>query len=136
MGAWGPGILENDTAADWASGLEGAADTSLIDVTLAKVLDAGGEYLDASTAEEGLAAAEAVARMRGRWGSRDTYTEPLDRWIDATKTQPEDALVQKAITVVGRVLSPPSELLELWTESDDFDAWKAAVTDLRSRLAG
>ncbi len=136
MGAWGPGTFENDTASDWAFGLEEATDASLIVRTLAKVLAVGPQYLEAPHAEEGLAAAEAVARMRGNWGGRDAYTEPMDKWIETVNIVPGDALVQKALAVVRRVLSEPSELMELWAESDEFDAWKAALEDLRSRLGG
>jgi hypothetical protein len=134
MGAWGAGIFENDTASDWAFGLEGATDASLIERTLTKVLAVGAQYLEARDAEEGLAAAEAVARMRGNWGGRDAYTEPMDKWIETVKIAPGDELVQKALAVVRRVLSEPSELMELWAESDEFDTWKAALEDLRSRL--
>jgi hypothetical protein len=136
MGAWGPGIFENDTASDWAFGLEGAKDTSLIERTLAKVLAVGDQYLEAPDAEEGLAAAEAVARLTGNWGGRDAYTEPMDKWIEKVHISPGARLVQTAVAVVERVLSQPSELLELWAGSDEFDAWKTALGDLRSRLGG
>ncbi len=134
MGAWGSGVFENDTASDWALGLEAATDTSLIEGALTKVLEVGSEYLEAPDAEEGLAAAEAVARMTGNWGRRDAYTEPMDRWIERVNITPRDQLVQQAIAVVVRVLSPPSELLELWAEGHEFDAWKTALANLRSRL--
>jgi hypothetical protein len=134
MGAWGSGIFGNDTAADWAFALEEANDASFIEGTLAKVLAVGAEYLQASEAEEGLAAAEAVARMKGNWGGRDAYTEPMDKWIEKANIAPSDDLVRKAVAVVERVQSEPSELLELWAEGDEFEAWKAAVTDLRCRL--
>src|SRR5262245_19658854 len=134
MGTWGSGIFDNEKAADWAFALEKATDTSLIEATLSKVLAAGTNYLEAPDAEEGLAAAEAVARIKGQWGTRDPYTEPMDTWVEQAKISPGSELVQKAVAVVERVLSQPSELLELWTESDDIDAWKTSVADLRSRL--
>src|ERR671935_100774 len=73
-------FIDNDTASDWAFGLEGTSDTALIDAALNAVLEVGGEYLEAPVAEEGLAAAETVARMKGQWGVRDAYTEPMDTW--------------------------------------------------------
>lgn len=136
MGAWGSGIFENDTASDWAFGLEGVADTSLIDDTFGKVLSVGGANLEAPDAEEGLAAAEAVARMKGKWGVRDAYTEPMDEWIETTKLTPTEDLVHKAVAVVDRVLSEPSELLELWAETDELETWKTTLADLRTRLLG
>ena len=135
MGAWGSGIFENDTASDWALSLEEARDASLIDETLKTVLSVGGDYLDASVAEEGLAAAEAVARLKGRWGTRDAYTEPMDKWVERYNRPPSVELLRNALSVVDRVLSAPSELLELWEESDDAGAWRASIDDLRARLA-
>jgi len=44
---------------------------------------------------------------------------------------PED-IVQAALAVIDRVLSPPSELLELWDEGDASE-WRAAVDELRKR---
>jgi hypothetical protein len=134
MGTWGSGIFENDTAADWAHGLEEVRDTSLIDAALTKVLAIGPEYLENSDSEEGLAAAETVARMRGQWGVRDAFTEPMDTWVETVNIRPTAELVAKAVAVVDRVLTAPSELLEVWGESDDVDAWKAALANLRSRL--
>lgn len=136
MGAWELGIFDNDTASDWAFGLDEVRDTSVIEGALAKVLEVGAEYLEAPAAEEGLAAAEAIARMRGNWGARDTHTELMDRWIEAVNIRPRDELVDDAVAVVARVLAEPSELLELWIESDDFDAWKVALANLRPRLGG
>ncbi len=137
MGARGSGSFENDTASDWAFGLEGVNDTSLIESTLEKVIGVGAEYLQAPDAEEGLAAAETVARMKGQWGARNSYTEPMDRWVERLNWRPSSELVRKAVVVVDRILSEPSELLELWTESEEYDAWKASLSNLRQtwRLA-
>jgi hypothetical protein len=131
MGAWGSGIFQNDTASDWALSLEEVSDTSLIDDTLAKVNGAGAEYLQAPDAEEGLAAAGTVARMKGQWGTRDAYTEPIDRWVERLDRSPSNELVRKAVAAVDRILSEPSEL---WAESEEFDAWKASLSNLRARL--
>ena len=108
MGAWGSGSFENDTASDWAFGLEGVNDTSLIESTLEKVIGVGAEYLQAPDAEEGLAAAETVARMKGQRGARNSYTEPMDRWVERLNWRPSSELVRKAVVVVDRILSEPS----------------------------
>ena len=70
MGAWGTGIFDNDTACDWAYDLEGASDLSLIERALSKVLNVGAEYLEATEAEEALAAAETIARLKGNLGGQ------------------------------------------------------------------
>ena len=135
MGTWGPGIFDNDTAADWAFGLEDLPDTQYIEKTLERVIATRDAYLEAPDAEEALAAAEGVARLRGRWGVRSTYSEPLDEWVEAVKLQPAASLVAMAIRAIDRVLAEPSELVELWQEADEYDAWKEGVLGLRARLA-
>ena len=134
MGAWGTGVFDNDTACDWAYDLEEARDLSLIEAAINKVLAAGAEYLRAPDAEEALAAAEAVARLKGNWGIRDGYTETLDKWVEKIGLSPPQALIEKALKAVERVISGPSELLELWGESDEFTAWEKSVKDLSERL--
>jgi hypothetical protein len=134
MGAWGTGIFDNDNACDWAHDLKETSDLSLIESALDKVLKVGAEYLDASEAVEALAAAETVARLKGNWGIRDSYTEIMDKWVETTRLTPPQALIEKALRGIERVLSGPSELLELWGETEEFIAWEESVKDLRKRL--
>ena len=134
MGAWGTGVFDNDTACDWAYELEAQRDLALIERTLDTVLAAGDEYLDASDAEEALAAIEAIARLQGHWGVRNSYTANMDAWVEQVKSQPSEMLLQKAHAVIDRILGEDSELLELWDDSDSLDEWKRAVEDLRSRV--
>ena len=135
MGAWGTGIFDNDTACDWAHDLKETSDLSLIESALDKVLKVGAEYLDASEAEKALAAAETVARLKGNWGIRDSYTEKMDKWVETTRLTPPQALIEKALRGIERVLSGPSELLELWGESEEFITWEESVKDLSKRLS-
>ena len=134
MGAWGTGIFDNDTACDWAYELQGQRDLGVIERTLDAVIENGDEYLDAGESEEALAAAEALARLQGHWGARNSYTERMDAWVEAVGLAPSPALVRKAHAAIDRILAVDSELVELWSESDEFGAWKAAVADLRARL--
>jgi Domain of unknown function (DUF4259) len=134
MGAWGTGIFDNDKACDWAYDLKETSDLSLIESALDKVLKVGAEYLDASDAEKALAAAETVARLKGNWGIRDSYTEKMDEWVETNRLIPPQALIEKALKAIERVLSGPSELLELWGEGEEFTAWEESVKDLSWRL--
>jgi hypothetical protein len=133
MGAWGTGIFDNDTACDWAYELEGQRDLGVIERALDAVLD-GDDAPDADIGEEALAAAEALARLQGHWGVRNSYTERMDAWVEAAALTPPPALVRRAHAAIDRILAADSELAELWGESDDADAWKAAVAELRARL--
>ncbi len=47
---------------------------------------------------------------------------------------PPDSLREKARRSVARIMEEPSELLELWMESDESDAWKKSANELMSRL--
>src|SRR5450756_344941 len=96
MGAWGPGIFENDTACDFASAVAGGGGVQAVGHALDRVLASEGNYLEAPEAEEGLAAAEIVARLRGSAGQQTAYTASIDAWIIGVQTTPADELVDKA----------------------------------------
>jgi hypothetical protein len=135
MGTWGPGTLENDTAVDWMYGLGEVADLSLIEGTLDRALAVGDDYLEAADAEEGIAAAEAVARLLGNFGVRNDYTRPMDDWVSWMPEKPSLELLSKAWRIVERVQRKPSELLDSWTASDKAEAWSRTLADLMVRLA-
>jgi len=135
MGAWGVGTFENDHACDYAEDIAGGKDTSRIEATLAHVLSAGAAYLEAPDAEEALAAADIVARLGGHFGKRDAYTESIDEWAGRIKLQPNKQLVEKARSAIARILREPSEIMELWRDSEDFEAWKSSVEEVAARLS-
>jgi hypothetical protein len=134
VGAWGFGVFENDTACDFASGVAGGGGVNALLGAIERVLSVEGGYLEAPDAEEGLAAAEIIARLRGKPGQETAYTAAIDAWISASRAQVSDELTEKARRSVARVMAAPSELLELWADSDDFDWWKRAVEGVAQRL--
>jgi hypothetical protein len=134
MGAWGGNTFDNDTARDWAYGLEDTHDLALVTSALQAVVGSGAEPLDADLACEALAACEVIARLKGQWGARDAYTEIVDAWVVAHPAAPTSDLVSAATTAIDRVLSPPSDLVDLWNDSADAEQWRAAVADLRERV--
>ncbi len=134
MGAWDCDPFGNDTACDWNYDLEQSDDLSFIAETIEKVHAAGISYLAASDAEEAIAAADALARLRGRFYVRNAYTESLDRWVTNHPLTPGNELLDSAIRAIARILTKPSELLERWGESEEFGKWKNHLTDLQGRL--
>lgn len=134
MGAWDTDAFGNDTACDWAYSLEDTGDLVLVESTIDKVLATGSDYLEAPEAEEALAAAEVIARLKGNWGIRTVYTEPVDSWVERTQLKPSSDLARKAHAAIDRILNSPSELLELWEDSEEADAWKQSVSELKSRI--
>jgi hypothetical protein len=135
MGAWGVDSFGNDDAADWASGLDASRDLQLVEETLSRAMVESDEYLEAPTASEAVAAAEAVARLRGAGGERTSYSESVDQWVERVGKPPSAAVVQLAIRALDRIVAPNSELRDLWEESEDFTAWTDAVRELRDRLS-
>jgi len=132
MGAWSHEAFGNDSACDWAYGLQEVEDLSLVEAALDSVAPDG--YLDASEASEALAAAEVIARLRGHPGYSNAYTEVADDWVAATRLTPPEAMVQRALAVLDRVGGDESELKELWDDSDSAEDWQASLADLRQRL--
>lgn len=135
MGAWGYSAFENDTAADWAFDLEKVSDLSLVEAAFNEVEAVGADYLDQDLSGNALAACEVLARLLGRPGVKNAYTEPVDKWVTAHKITPSSAILARASACIDRVLGEKSELRKLWEEGDATE-WRAAVEELRRRLQG
>lgn len=129
MGTWSTGILDNDDAVGWFRRLGGGDDLHRIEAALDRVLDVGDDYLEAPEAQQAVAAAEAVARLHGR----PDPDAPSSDW-PGTRVHAARHLLEKARQVVDRILTPPSELQELWAESPDFAIWKRSLDQLIRRL--
>lgn len=134
MGAWGVLAFDNDEANDWAYDLEGVNDLALVEDAFRKVEAAGGGYLEQGDAASALAACEVIARLRGRPGYTNAYTEKVDRWVAEHHVRPSDQLIGRGTAVIDRILGDDSELRELWEEAGDQE-WRASVDDLRNRMA-
>jgi hypothetical protein len=109
------------------------SDDLLVTETLMGITESEEDYLEADVACEALAACEVISRLKGNWGLRNSYSETVDRWVLAHPTTVSPDLVQTAIQAIDRILTSPSELLELWQEGDASE-WLAAVADLRARV--
>ncbi len=131
MGAWGAGSFDNDTACDWAYDLNETDDLSLVEEAIERVLEAGGDYLEAPDAEEALAASEVIARLQGNAGD---LAEKVDAWVSENPLTVPAELARKSHAAIERILGAESELAELWGESESFDEWQASVTGLKARI--
>lgn len=133
MGTWSVDAFGNDDAADWAFELAESDDLSLVEAAIDGAL-AESEYLEAPDAAIALAAMEVIARLKANWGDRNAYTEPTDRWVERVTVQLQPQLLARARAAIDRILGENSEMLELWQDSDDYEAWVESVENLRSRL--
>ncbi len=136
MGTWSHEPFGNDGANDWAYELEEVADLSLVEEAIDEALRNGVEYLDAGDAEIAIAAIEVIAHLLGKGTQHDTYTEKMEQWVRRVKLKPSPALLGKARQALQRVVSENSELLELWQDSEDIDAWLASIERLRKAIEG
>lgn len=127
MGAWGTGHFENDDAMDLIGEVQGPDD---LDRVLRAAAESEDASIDASIATEAMAAADIVAAMMGR--PADDCPAELTKRL-GTFGAPAPALVRLATESVSRVLME-SELVDLWAESDEVEAWNLSVTGLIARL--
>jgi hypothetical protein len=135
MGAWSHESFGNDDACDWLAQLEEQDDFSVVESAFDAVIDAGADYLEAPEACEAIAAAEVVARAQGNVGTQDDISQDIDAWLQRVKVKPSATVIAKARRALDRIQTEPSELMELWEESDDADAWRAAVKALAARVS-
>lgn len=132
MGAWGYGNFDNDTAADWAFSLEESTDLSLITEAINAVLEE--DYIDSDIGCEALVAIEAVARLKGKWGEKSAYSEPLDNWVEKNNFEPSKDLIESSNKALKLISSQNSELYELWAETEDLTSWLEEIKNLEQRI--
>lgn len=133
MGAWGAGPFDNDDAGDFADAVARRGDLAAIKSAFDQVLAA--DYVEAPLAWEAVAGADIIAMLAGRPCDKTDYPESIQNWSKNLARAPSADEKEKARRALDRILSPQSELLELWEDSDDLEAWKASLEDIKRRLA-
>ncbi|WP_175407506.1 DUF4259 domain-containing protein [Streptomyces sp. TRM64462] len=129
MGTWDVGPFDNDTAADFCGDLDEAAAgerEGIISGILTRVIDTAG-YLEAPESEQAVAAAALVA-------AQCPGGEPADPVYGPEEPLPDLAgLRGLALQALDRVMTEPSELMDLWAESDG-GPWRANIRRLQTVL--
>ena len=131
MGAWGAGAFENDAARDFAFAVCDGGGVTVIEDAFDHVLDADDDDLEAPTAEEAIAAAAIVARLKDGVPLTDNR---LEGWIAQDRPTTSPNLIAKASACLQRAITAPSELLDLWQDTEEFADFQAGVDDLLRRL--
>jgi hypothetical protein len=137
MGTWAVDAFGNDYAQDWAQDLHETSNMDAVEDTLNTALDSAAGELEAPIAAEALVAIEVLARLQGKGGVRGRDSVAVDEWVEARKpkARPRADLADKAVRALDRILSEQSELRALWEDSEHYEEWRAAVEDLRARVA-
>ncbi|MEU4119575.1 DUF4259 domain-containing protein [Kitasatospora sp. NPDC028055] len=131
MGTWGTGYFDNDTAADFAGGLDDAAPgerAALVRAALERAAR-GSEYLDDDEGAEAVAAAALVAAQCPGGTAVTTAYGPAE----PIPGLPGD-LRAPAVAALDRVVAEGSELAELWGESGSDRVWRRGIRALREVL--
>jgi len=135
MGAWSENTFGNDAACDWIGSFLNNPGLGAVREAIDAVISSE-DYLDSDEACDCLAACEVIARLQGRWGVRDPYSEDLDKWIEANPMTVPDDLKEAADSAIERILAPNSELPELWDDGGRNDKWHEAIDELRVGIKG
>jgi Domain of unknown function (DUF4259) len=128
VGAWGSGSFENDTALDWAAGVQSIDE---VHGPFERLKAVGSGDVDADLACEVVAAAETVAMLMGRKSPDfpDDLAERISGELDSrVYDQARSALIQ---------VMRNSELAELWQEGAEEtgnNEWLESLTGLIERL--
>jgi hypothetical protein len=136
MGIWSIEGFASDEALDWLGGL--APDEGLEPVrrTLRRVVESDDPRLRAGEAEVALAAAELAAALHGR--PHPALPAAARRWVKAQRPTASDGGGLELLVDATRALDlvvTSSALAEIWSQRADERLWRAALDDLRMRLA-
>jgi len=129
MGTWDVGPFDNDTAGDFCDALDEAAEGSrgaLVRDGLVRVINITG-YLDADVAQEAVAAAAlTTTQCPGSEPANPNYgpKQPLPELL---------SLRDLAAQALDRIMTEPSELMELWGQVG-AGLWQSSMIRLRNSL--
>jgi hypothetical protein len=129
MGTWDTGPFDNDTAADFCGDLDEAAAyerEGMIRSALTRVIDTEN-YLEAPESDVAVAAAALVAAQCPQGPATDSVYGPKEPLPDLA------GLRDLALQALDRVMTEPSELLEIW-DGTQGRAWRAEIHRLQSGL--
>jgi hypothetical protein len=130
MGTWDIGPFDNDTAADFCGQLDDAAPDAREGIIrdVLSVVTSTTDFLDSYDAEKAVAAAALIASQCPGGAPATSAYAPDGGLPDLT------GLREPAHRALERVLTEPSELLELWEEGD-AGPWRAGIRELQ-RVCG
>ena len=138
MGTWGVDGFANDEALDWIERLDPRDGAGPVRRELRSIAEAPDPHLTAPRAAIALVAAELVAALHGQ--PHPELPPAARRWLDAQPAQSagDAARDDEALVDATRALDfvvTGSQLSETFSQRADDRAWRAALDDLRMRLA-
>lgn len=134
MSDWKLDFYGNDASAEWVDELLEKHDLSLIQSTLQHAIAQRVGYLEGHDGERVLASVDILLRLKKFCQYSDDSTEVVDDWVAEHPLTVEKSICLLGADAIDRILTPQSELLELWEESEDFQRWKAALISMKELL--
>jgi len=128
MAGWGSGSFDNEDAHNWLDQLARLTPDDLKQL-LSRADD--GAYLEAPESSVLVAAAEAVAALKG--APAEAAPPAIIEWTSKNKAASLPQMAPLAIRAVQRVRTN-SELKDLWLQADGLNEWSANLRDLEKRL--
>lgn len=134
MGAWGPGIFDDDAAYDFVEILEDTDDpievfTSSFETAIA------ADYLEYDDAHAATVSAAYIDAVLNGANYESEDEEALQRFKQERKDLPLQPLKPLAVKALQKVISAQSELNELWQENEELHPqWKQNIQSLIERL--
>lgn len=131
MGTWDVGPFDNDTAADFSGDLDQAPQSEregIIRNALVRSIHTWG-YLDQDIAVVAVAAAALVSAQCPRGEPVTTAYGP-----DLPIPQLPTDLRELAVQALDRVVTEPSELMELWGKTNTAGPWRETIVRLRTSV--
>ncbi|HEX6058152.1 MAG TPA: DUF4259 domain-containing protein [Gemmatimonadaceae bacterium] len=144
MGIWGIDGFASDEALDWLAGLPRDSGTEPVRRALRRAVETSDPHLATGEAEIALAAAELAAALHGH--PHPALPDAARRWVEhvraggsgeAGEAGDDDgalAMLVDATRALDLVVTS-SALAEIWSQRTDERLWRAALDDLRMRLA-
>lgn len=129
MGTWGIGSFENDIALDWAEMLMEEGDCELILLALKEIINEE-DYIEVPECCEALAAVDVLGALKNQ--SFERLPKEFGDWleqkskVDEAFTNWDRPIYELGIRVAEKILAE-SELLEVWSDSDDLEEWQAEI---------
>ena len=134
MGAWDVGPLDNDGATDFLAEWQSTEDFDHLDELLTEVLDLEDSYVEIELGQSVVAGGYILAALVNE-SQEELFEEDEDSedWAMGLP-EPDVALLTKLVKCLRRILKEESEIRENWEETDDYEAWKASVTEIIADL--
>jgi Domain of unknown function (DUF4259) len=131
-GVWDVGPLDNDDALDFLGDLEDAGDAA---AGLRDALRLPDRYVEVPDGSVAATAATVIAIARR--GRVSGVAPELAERISALGLSDQDAaaLAPTALAALDRLVGKESELVELYDEAEETEAWRATLEPVRAALS-